>query len=165
MQKVDRRNNPKKAVCIMHSSEQQCGIVEVMDHGENRKKQCNVRYYITGLTPGLHGFHLHQYGDQTKGCESMGPHYNPKNKRHGGLRSRERHAGDFGNIRANEDGEALGSFSVSGFNVSDIVGRGMVVHAKRDDLGRYRRTDQGSATTGNSGARVCCGVVALSQEQ
>jgi hypothetical protein len=32
---------------------------------------------VTGLTAGLHGFHVHLKGDMREGCESAGPHYNP----------------------------------------------------------------------------------------
>ena len=39
---------------------------------------------VMNLTPGLHGMHVHQFGDVTNGCISSGPHLNPFNKTHGG---------------------------------------------------------------------------------
>ena len=36
-----------------------------------------VRGKIEGLTPGYHGFHIHQLGDMTNGCKSMKGHFNP----------------------------------------------------------------------------------------
>lgn len=32
---------------------------------------------ITGLTEGEHGFHIHEKGDLSGGCLSLGAHYNP----------------------------------------------------------------------------------------
>ena len=41
-----------------------------------------IKGTVTGLEPGLHGFHIHEFGDMTDGCKSMGGHYNPDNVDH-----------------------------------------------------------------------------------
>uniref|UniRef100_A0A0D2NPW4 Superoxide dismutase [Cu-Zn] n=1 Tax=Gossypium raimondii TaxID=29730 RepID=A0A0D2NPW4_GOSRA len=120
----------------------------------------NVR--ITGLTPGPHGFHLHEYGDTTNGCMSTGPHFNPNNMTHGAPEDEVRHAGDLGNIIANADGVAEATIvdnqiPLSGPNA--VVGRAFVVHELEDDLGKGGH--ELSLTTGNAGGRLACGVVGL----
>ncbi len=40
---------------------------------------------VIGLSPGYHGFHIHESSNRTDGCMSFGAHYNPKNKNHGGI--------------------------------------------------------------------------------
>uniref|UniRef100_A0AA96PMZ5 Superoxide dismutase [Cu-Zn] n=1 Tax=Medicago sativa TaxID=3879 RepID=A0AA96PMZ5_MEDSA len=117
---------------------------------------------ITGLSPGLHGFHIHALGDTTNGCNSTGPHFNPLKKDHGAPTDDERHAGDLGNIVAGPDGVAEISIKdekipLSG--VHSILGRAVVVHADPDDLGRGGH--ELSKTTGNAGARVACGIIGL----
>ena len=67
---------------------------------------------IEGLAPNsLHGFHVHELGDLTQGCVSLGDHYNPFNKTHGSLTSTVRHAGDLGNIQADQNGVARFRFN------------------------------------------------------
>jgi len=107
---------------------------------------------ITGLTAGRHGFHLHEKGDcSAPDAESAGGHFNPEGKKHGGPASAERHAGDFGNITANASGIATVNATIAGVSVASIMGKGLVVHAMADD----EKTDP----SGNSGARIACGVV------
>ena len=119
-----------------------------------------IKGKITGLQPGKHGFHIHEFGDMSKGCESMGGHYNPDGVDHGD--EKEGHVGDLGNITADESGTA--KFSIRADRVEligdrSVVGRGIVVHANPDDFGKGR--DEESLKTGNAGDRIACGVITL----
>lgn len=90
---------------------------------------------ITGLRPGKHGFHIHQFGDYTAGCISAGSHFNPAKKDHGGPSDENRHAGDLGNIVADDSGVANidivdAQIPLEGPNT--IVGRSVVVRLSKD---------------------------------
>src|ERR1017187_4607437 len=62
---------------------------------------------VTGLTPGLHGFHIHEFGDcSAPDAMSAGGHFNPHHMQHGAPDASIRHAGDFGNLEADESGKA-----------------------------------------------------------
>lgn len=110
---------------------------------------------IAALTPGLHGFHIHEKGDcSAPDATSAGAHFNPATKKHGGPGAADRHAGDLGNLNANEFGKATLTVMVDGISVgkeNSVIGRGIVVHADPDDL----KTDP----TGNSGGRIACGAI------
>ena len=110
---------------------------------------------IKGLSPGLHGFHIHEKGDcSAHDASSAGGHYNPYNKPHGGINSAERHMGDFGNLVANSAGEAhydeLNDL-VELNGEHSIIGKSIVIHADPDDLK--------TQPTGNSGSRIGCGEI------
>jgi len=115
-----------------------------------------VNAEIAALSPGMHGIHIHEKGDCTApDAASAGPHFNPAAKKHGAPDSTEHHGGDLGNLNANEYGKATLSIMVDGISVGKgadgVIGRGVIVHAKADDL----KTDP----AGNSGERIGCGVV------
>jgi len=117
---------------------------------------------ITGLKPGKHGFHVHQYGDLSNGCTSAGAHFNPFGKTHGGPSDENRHAGDLGNVDAGSDGKAdinITDHLVSLIGPTSVIGRALIIHADIDDLGKGGH--ELSSTTGNAGARVGCGVIGI----
>jgi Cu-Zn family superoxide dismutase len=68
------------------------------------KRGLQIKINISGISPGKHGFHIHEYGDLSEGCGSLCSHYNPTNSYHGSRTSVERHLGDLGNVIANEKG-------------------------------------------------------------
>jgi Cu-Zn family superoxide dismutase len=122
-----------------------------------------VTLLIEGLTPGEHGWHLHEMGVCDPGgaepFDSAGEHWNPTAMMHGGPADPEHHAGDFGNLTASQAGLAEAEITTTDFSlgegptsVFDEDGAAIIVHAGMDDL-----TSQPS---GDSGARFACGVVA-----
>lgn len=123
---------------------------------------CVVDGVIDGLTPGLHGIHIHECGDISNGCESLGKHYNPRNARHGSPDNSidERHAGDLGNIQVDNGGRAKFRFADNVLSVGEIIGRSIVVTERADDFGLGNT--ENSLIDGNSGQRLACGIIARS---
>ena len=117
--------------------------------------EVEVNVCIPGMKDGDHGFHIHEYGDTQNGCASTGGHYNPSEEVHGSLHSHVRHAGDFGNLTSS-NGCISHKFHAPGLS-GDVAGRGIVLHALRDDLGRGG--DAASRSNGNAGARLACGSI------
>ncbi len=114
---------------------------------------------VAGLTPGSHGFHIHEKGDCSSGDGmSTGGHFNPRGKPHGNPAVPDHHAGDMPMLVADASGNATLVVELDvitiGSGDTDIVGRGLIVHKDPDDF-----TTQ---PTGNSGARVACGVITRS---
>lgn len=130
-----------------------------MSHGDETMIVVDVRYDITGITPGeTRGFHVHEVGDcSAPDAASAGPHFNPGSHEHGPMEHPMSHAGDLGNVTANPAGRAEGlitgltKLSLTSGAAGNIVGRAVVVHAQADDLT--------SQPAGNAGARVACGVI------
>ncbi|MED6169642.1 hypothetical protein PIB30_023195 [Stylosanthes scabra] len=150
-----------KAVALIIGDNNIKGSLQFLQQS-NVAGSTHVSGRITGLSPGLHGFHIHALGDTTNGCNSTGPHFNPLKKDHGAPIDDERHAGDLGNIVAGPDGVAeisIRDAQIPLSGVHSILGRAVVVHADPDDLGRGGHDL--SKTTGNAGARVGCGIIGL----
>jgi superoxide dismutase, Cu-Zn family len=116
---------------------------------------------LNGLTPGKHGFHIHEFGDcSDPKAESAGGHYNPTKDPHAGHDAEKRHVGDLGNIEADASGKArleLTDDEMQFTGEKGILGRGLIVHEKADDLK--------TQPTGDAGGRLACGVIGVAKQQ
>ena len=151
----DKGEGPQKAVAVLHAvgSSHVHGVVTFTQ----MDGYVEVTGEVMGLTPGQHGFHIHEYGDcSALDAGSAGAHFNHDKKPHGGPDDADRHVGDLGNITADERGKAtitLKDRLIALHGEHSIIGRAVIVHADADD---YK-----SQPSGNAGARVACGVVGL----
>lgn len=113
-----------------------------------------VEINLTNLSPGVHGFHVHEKGDcSAPDAMTAGGHFNPEGNPHGGPEG-PHHLGDIGNITAGSDGSVNMNIHVKGLPLkgdNSIVGRAVVVHSAPDDFS--------TQPSGNSGKRVACGVI------
>ncbi|KAJ8342536.1 hypothetical protein SKAU_G00324640 [Synaphobranchus kaupii] len=152
-----------KAVCVLKGTGEVTGTV-FFEQGQGDSTPVKLTGQISGLAPGEHGFHVHVFGDNTNGCISAGPHFNPHGKTHGGPSDKVRHVGDLGNLTAGADGVAkieIVDKMLTLTGALSIIGRTMVIHEKVDDLGKGG--DDESLKTGNAGSRLACGVIGITQ--
>jgi Cu-Zn family superoxide dismutase len=116
-----------------------------------------VHAKISGLQPNAeHGFHVHEHGScASADGASAGGHFNPGGQPHGPQASAH-HAGDLPALKADAKGVVDQKFMLTGVTLAEgptsLVSRAVIVHAQADDYS--------TQPTGNSGARIACGVIA-----
>jgi len=139
---------------------QAIGWVRLVEDGTGR---VHVNVHVAGLTPGLHGIHIHAIGACSPTFAAAGGHYNPLGHQHGLDNPNGAHAGDLPNLIVNAEGVAHLNATTDRVTISPgpttlfdstplAVGSAFIIHANEDD----QVTD---ATNGNSGARVACAVI------
>jgi superoxide dismutase, Cu-Zn family len=152
-----RADEPTKAIAVLHPTKDSkvAGMVTFTKIGDEIK----VIGDVTGLTPGKHGFHIHEFGDcSSPDGKSAGGHFNPANSPHAGHDVMQRHVGDLGNIEADNSGKAhleLTDKMMTMSGPNSIIGRGLIVHEKADDLK--------TQPTGDAGGRLACGVIGVAK--
>ncbi len=122
-------------------------------------KGTRIQAEVTGLAPGKHGFHIHEFGDASSpDGKAAGGHFNPRGKAHGDpSKAGPRHLGDLGNLVADESGKATYDLIDPDLPLTGptaIIGHGVVVHEKADDFGQ---------PVGNAGGRVAVGVIGVAK--
>lgn len=115
---------------------------------------------MSGLPPGLHGFHLHENADcgpkEQDGklipAAAAGGHYDPRKTKRHGTPWGDGHLGDLPPLFVDAEGKATQPVLAPRLKMADIRGRALMVHAGGDN-----HADQ-PAALGGGGARVACGV-------
>lgn len=146
---------PSATASLVDSTGARAGVATLSDSAGSGRLAVSV----TGLTPGSHGMHIHESGTCTPpDFQSAGGHFNPTAKQHGAQNPEGPHAGDLPNLLVEEDGSADTTLAISSALLAEgpasMLGtqkRSFVIHADPDD----EKTDP----SGNSGARVVCGVI------
>jgi superoxide dismutase, Cu-Zn family len=140
---------------IMNAQGQKIGLAKIRPEGKGVK----IEVTVSELPPGMHGIHIHAVGK----CEgpaftTAGAHLNPDTKKHGNENPEGPHAGDLLNIDVKADGKAQATLVDSMVTLAAGPnslfrdgGTSIVIHEKVDDY----KTDP----SGNSGARIACGVI------
>lgn len=118
-----------------------------------------VQIDVTGLPAGSYGVHLHAIGKcETPAFTTAGGHFNPGMKQHGSMNPAGEHAGDLPNLVVGADRHGVFDAVKVDLRLADgdaplldADGAAIMVHAGPDDY----KTDP----SGNSGARIACGVI------
>jgi Cu-Zn family superoxide dismutase len=124
---------------------------------EDATGRVHVNVQVRGLTPGLHGIHIHAVGlCDGPAFTTAGGHYNPTGAQHGLANPGGPHAGDLPNLVVNEAGVGrlqvtTDRVAIAPASILDVNGSAFIIHAFVDD--------QVSQPIGNSGARISCGVI------
>jgi Cu-Zn family superoxide dismutase len=145
----------KRAIAVITSTKGNSvhGVVTF----EEVDKGVHVNVHLAGLMPGKHGFHIHEFGDiSSDDGSSAGGHFNPMEMPHSMPMTEKRHAGDMGNIEADEKGTAHLDYIDSVMKLNgeySIIGRAIIIHAKEDDFK--------TQPTGNAGPRIGYGVIGI----
>ena len=149
----------RDAVAVLHplGESKVSGTVRFLE----KEDGVQVTADIKGLPPNsTHGFHIHEFGDcSAPDGASAGGHYNPEGHQHAGPDAQQRHAGDLGNVKSDDEGAAKLDVMLNGVTIAGaknpIVGRSVVLHQKADDLK--------TQPSGDSGARIACGVIGIAK--
>ncbi len=126
---------------------------------ETLSQTLHITAEFDGIPPGVHGFHVHEFGLCEPTFAAAGGHFAPEGHEHGIDVPDGPHAGDLPNIHVPENGKLVVEYFTKTLDLApddknSLIGgpgRALIVHADPDD---YH-----SQPTGNAGARIACGVI------
>ena len=157
-------------LCLPSTLRAESGVARIRGTEENSKLSGQVTFQdtpeglkistvVSGVSPGVHAIHIHEFGDCGDAGKAAGTHYNPEKTPHGlftkdGLQ--KAHVGDMGNLDVGADGLGKTDRVLPGVSLSlgryNVAGRSVILHEKEDDFGQ---------PTGNAGGRIGCGEILL----
>jgi len=118
-----------------------------------------IKVNVFDVPKGIHGIHIHEFGDCEGDGSAAGSHFNPEGAPHGMITKdgiHKAHAGDLGNIDASQDGSGSLEIVVPNltllFGLHSVAGRSVILHENADDFGQ---------PVGNAGGRIGCGTITI----
>ena len=146
------------AIAVFQGQDNINGTVKFFENG-------SIIINLSGLKKNsFHGFHVHEYGDLSDGCNSACAHFNPFGKKHGCPGSQERHVGDLGNIQTDIFGNAKYTTFDDTIKLYGECNIKCIIHEDPDDCGQGQGSlREESLKTGNSGKRIACAVIGYSK--
>lgn len=67
----------RKAIVTLYKVNEVAGHIDFVQEQVDGSVKVSGR--VSGLSPGMHGFHVHEKGDVRDGCHAAGDHFNPEN--------------------------------------------------------------------------------------
>ena len=153
---IEDEESEQVIVTLKNNEEDNVGTAVLQEVDEGVK----ITLEATHLTPGLHGFHIHETGAcEAPDFESAGGHFNPTDAEHGLDNPEGPHAGDLLNIEVGEDGTVKEEIIADMVTLEkgqdnsllDEDGTSLMIHSGEDD--------NKSQPAGNAGDRIVCGVI------
>lgn len=155
----------KQIIAISYFNDKIKGTIHFYENLKDRTVLLDIN--LSGFDKNkTHAIHIHEAGDLTDNCAGACAHFNPFNKNHGGINSKERHVGDLGNIHSDKNGNVIMQIIDKHIKLRgvkcNIIGRSVVIHEDADDNGLGGFPD--SLTTGHAGKRKTCSVIGYSKK-
>jgi len=152
---------------MLDAAGNQVALVRFAQHSVGTRVQVTA----TGLSTGIHAFHVHANNDPANGDGCIGPtfvsadgHYNPAAAVH------PNHAGDMPVVFFSTGAPNFGfaNFITSNFTPDEVKGKAVILHALADncaniptryETGGVAGPDATTLATGDAGGRLACGVI------
>lgn len=145
---------------------------QITFHQCNRDSNVKIHFKLKNCKPNhTFGCHIHKCGDLSEGCKSACEHFNPYNSLHGSRQifGTDRHVGDIcNNLTSDSNGEVdfiwIDELISLYCGKNCVIGRMIVLHEKKDDLGKGRDMTNESGKTGNAGSRISCSIIGITDK-
>lgn len=139
---MGNKNTKQNAICFI-DNEYLKAIINFKQKSYGTQITFDIKSKIPNSQGKVHAIHIHEYGNLTEGCKSTGSHYNPYNKTHGSIFTKERHVGDLiNNFKYDNKNNFFQTYIDETVDVKNIIGRSIVIHNYPDDYGLQGQIDE-----------------------
>ena len=126
------------------------GTIELQDS----KNGLLITPHLYGLTPGIHGIHVHENPSCADDGAAAGGHLDPMHTgKHLGPYNKKGHLGDLPRLIVDKQGNATTQMLAPRLKLTDVQGHAIIIHAGGDNY------SDSPKKLGGGGARIACGII------